>query len=102
MGGVAVSAEGGADAATVQSPRSKVQSRYSAFRIPLRPGSSTGHAFGGRSVFSAGHRPHPPSECKVVGAAGGDEFEPSLAPTGQDKRSPTAVGRDVRLVHRGI
>ena len=57
---------------------------------------------GGGGAFAAGPRRRPPPAGEVVGAAGGDEPQPPVAASGQAGRSPTAAGRSLRLVHRGL
>ena len=44
----------------------------------------------------------PTPKCEVSGAAGGDEFESSVATRRQVRGSPPDAGRDLWLVHRGF
>ena len=60
------------------------------------------HACGGGNLLSSGPRHRPPAAGQVAGAAGRHEPESPVAAAGQARRSPRAVGTDLRLVHRGL
>src|SRR5439155_27204296 len=96
LGGGSLSAERRADAPTVQSPKSKVQSREkSGVRSP-KSGVRSGR------MFFEGYRDCATARGEVVGVTGSDELEPAVAAAGQERRSPPDAGRDLRLVHRRV
>src|SRR5581483_3506051 len=56
----------------------------------------------GRELFPPSHHPGPPAGGEIAGVTGVTKPSPPRWTPGQPNGDPSATGRGVRLVHRGI